>query len=192
MREQRAIAPLSARERRDERRDAPGEINRQGEDCAQLNHDRIHFPEAVVQVEMEKRFDDAEVRGRTDRQEFRQALDDSEQDGKKKVVHGAKLETASQSATLDRARSAHPSVTPESIAANSASTISRTSSSNDPVGCQPSAFFIFSAEPTKCTGSLGRSKAGLCFTYFSEGKFTTAKAASTKSRTEWVWPVATT
>ena len=63
VREERAIAALSPRERRDERRDAPGKINRQGQNRAQLNHDRIHFPKAVVQIEVEKGFDDAEMRG---------------------------------------------------------------------------------------------------------------------------------
>ena len=40
------------------------------------------------------------------------------------------------------------------------------------------------AEPTSRAGSAGRSNEVLCRTYFLGDKFTTAKAASTKSRTE--------
>ena len=68
----------------------------------------------------------------------------------------------------------------------------RTRSSKEPRGSQPSSALIFSGEPTRRAGSTGRSKAGLCFTCLADGNFTTAKAVSTKSRTECVSPVATT
>src|SRR5450755_3454862 len=106
---------------------------------------------------------------RADRQELSQAFDDAKQDGDEIIIHDFMEASAS-----------------------SASTISRTSSTKEPVGCQPKVALIFSAEPTRCAGSLSRSNARLCLTYFSHGNLTTAKAASTNSRTECVSPVATT
>ena len=80
----------------------------------------------------------------------------------------------------------------ESIAASSASTISRTSCRKLPAGVQPSVLRIFFAQPTRRVGSVGRSNEESCFTYFSHGRSTTEKATSTNSRTECVSPVATT
>ena len=50
--------------------DSIPEINRQRENRSQLNHNRVHFPEAVVQIEMQQCFDDPQMRGRADRQKF--------------------------------------------------------------------------------------------------------------------------
>ena len=67
-----------------------------------------------------------------------------------------------------------------------------TSSRKVPRGFQPSILRILSAQPTSRAGSVGRSNAGSCLTYFCHGRPTTAKAASTNSRTECDSPVATT
>src|SRR5438552_1820314 len=77
-------------------------------------------------------------------------------------------------------------------ASTSASTISRTNCSKLPLGFQPSVFRILSTQPTKRAGSIGRSNAESCLTYSCQGRSTTLNAASTNSRTECVWPVATT
>jgi len=50
----------------------------------------------------------------------------------------------------------------ESIAANSASTISRTSCGKVPTGFQPSVLRILSALPTRRLGSVGRSNIRPC------------------------------
>src|SRR6266536_2320503 len=110
---------------------------------------------------------------------------------KRSVGFGAKFSNPA-AAPHESARPAIASYWRESIAASSASTISRTSCAKLPAGFQPSVLRIFSAHPTKRTGSVGRSNEGSCFTYFSHGRSTTAKAASTNSRTEWVSPGATT
>jgi hypothetical protein len=38
-------------------------INWQSENGAQLYHDRVHLPEAIVQIDVEERFANAQMRG---------------------------------------------------------------------------------------------------------------------------------
>src|SRR2546423_4160946 len=63
------------------------EINRQRENGAELDDDRVHLPETVMEIEMTKRFDDAQMSSRTDRQKFGQPLNNPEQDRQQKVIH---------------------------------------------------------------------------------------------------------
>ena len=74
---------------------------------------------------------------------------------------------------------------------SSASTISRTSSIKEPVGCQLNVALIFSAEPTRCAGSLSRSNARLCFTYFPR-QLNDREGGFDKLAHRGVSPVATT
>ena len=45
-----------------------------------------------MQIETQQRLHDPQMRGRTDRQKFRQPFDDAEKNGKKKIVHNKKVE----------------------------------------------------------------------------------------------------
>ena len=62
MSEKIAVTPLAFWKRHHEFQDPPPEINRQGEDRTQLDHDRVHFPEAIVQIEMQHRLDQTQMR----------------------------------------------------------------------------------------------------------------------------------
>ena len=46
-------------------------INRQRQDRSQLNHNRVHLPIGVMQIEMQQCFNDPQMSGRADRQKFR-------------------------------------------------------------------------------------------------------------------------
>ena len=91
MGEDGAIATFAARKRGQKLEDSVPKINRQRQDRAELNHDRVHLPEAVVEIEAEHGFHDAKMSGRADRQKFGQSLNQSEQKGEKNVVHPAPL-----------------------------------------------------------------------------------------------------
>ena len=78
MRQKIAITALTSRICREEFQDPVPKINRQGQDRAELDHDRVHLPKAVVQIEIEERFDDAEMTGRTHRQKFGQPFNNAE------------------------------------------------------------------------------------------------------------------
>ena len=75
-----AITALAFRKCAEKFQDPFPKINRQRQDCAKLNDDRVHFPKAVSQIEMEQRFDDAQMSGRAHRQKFGQSFNDTEQD----------------------------------------------------------------------------------------------------------------
>ena len=83
----RAVAPLSARKGGEKCDDAIAEVDRQRQNRSELDHDRIHFPEAVLKIESEERFNNPQMRGGADRKEFRQAFDDAEQKRDQKVIH---------------------------------------------------------------------------------------------------------
>jgi hypothetical protein len=53
------IPALSARKRTNELHDLLPKINRQSENGAELDHNCIHLPEAIVQVDVEERFANA-------------------------------------------------------------------------------------------------------------------------------------
>ena len=67
--------------------DSIPEINRQRQDGAELNDDRVHFPKTVVKIEMQQRFHDAQVRGRTDRKKFGESFNHAKKDREQVVVH---------------------------------------------------------------------------------------------------------
>jgi hypothetical protein len=55
-------------------------INRQREDRTELNHDRVHLPEAIVKIDVQQRLADAQMRGGAYREKFGQSFDDAEKD----------------------------------------------------------------------------------------------------------------
>ena len=101
------VAALTGGESAEKFEDAIPKINRQRQDRAELDHDRVHLPEAVVQVELEERFDDPEMSGRAHRQKFRQAFDNTEQDRQQKVVHlnGSKRRTLNVERPMSKSES---------------------------------------------------------------------------------------
>ena len=66
---------------------ATPQINGQSENGSELDDDCVHFPEAILQIDMQQRLADAQVCGGTHRKKFGQSFDDPEQDGKQIVVH---------------------------------------------------------------------------------------------------------
>ena len=82
MRQDGAIAAFAIRKRANKPHNATPKINRQSENGSELDHDRVHFPEPIMQIDMQQRFADAQMRGRTDRKKLGQSLDNAEKDGK--------------------------------------------------------------------------------------------------------------
>ena len=81
MREDGAIAAFALGKRANKLHDATPKINRQSENSSELDHDRVHFPEPVMQIDVEERFADAQMRSGTHRKKFGQSFDDTEKEG---------------------------------------------------------------------------------------------------------------
>jgi hypothetical protein len=77
MRKNRSISAFSSWKRRKEPRDGCPEIDRQRQDRSELNHDGVHLPKAVVQIDLEQRFGDPQMGRRADRQELGQAFNNA-------------------------------------------------------------------------------------------------------------------
>ena len=84
-----SIAAFAARESVQKLQNAPPEESGQRQNRPQLDDDAVHFPEAILEIDLEQRLGDAEMRGRADGQEFGQALENSEHDREEVVVHPA-------------------------------------------------------------------------------------------------------
>src|SRR5437764_10058430 len=82
-----AIAPFAFWKCAKKFQDSFPKINRQRQDRAELDHNRVHLPEAVVQIQLEERFDDAEMSSRAHWQELGQTFDNPKQDRQYKIVH---------------------------------------------------------------------------------------------------------
>src|SRR5690242_11717083 len=82
-----SIAAFPFWKRGEKRQDAVPKINWQRQDRPELDHDRVHLPKAVLQVELEQRFDNAQMAGRADGQKLSQAFNDPEQDRQEKIIH---------------------------------------------------------------------------------------------------------
>src|SRR4030095_3751268 len=87
MREDCAIAAFALWKSAEKFYNATPKINRQSENGSELDHDCVHFPKAILQIDMQQRLADSQVRGRTYRKKFSQSLDNSEEDGKQIVGH---------------------------------------------------------------------------------------------------------
>src|ERR1700675_2600701 len=82
----RAIVAFAARERSKQLPDVLAKINRQGGDRANLNHDGVHLPVAVLQADVQQIFSDAQMRRGADRQKLRQPFDNSQHDRHQIIV----------------------------------------------------------------------------------------------------------
>jgi hypothetical protein len=87
MREDGAIAAFALRKRANKLQNATPKVNRQSENGSELDHDGVHFPEPIMQIDMQQRFANAQMRRGTHREKFGQSFDDSEKNGKQVVVH---------------------------------------------------------------------------------------------------------
>ena len=70
MSQDRSVTVLTARKGRDQFQNSPPKKYRQRDDRAELDDDGVHFPEAISEIDIQQRFGDPQMRGRTDRQEF--------------------------------------------------------------------------------------------------------------------------
>ena len=78
MRENIAAPALAPRKSRKKFQDPIPKINRQRQDRSQLNHNRVHLPVGIMQIETQQCFDNPQMRGRADGQKFRQPFDNTE------------------------------------------------------------------------------------------------------------------
>src|SRR4051812_40004443 len=81
-----AVATFSAGESAEELDDALAKVDRQAQDGAQLNHNRVHLPVAAIERHVQERFCDAQVRRRADRQELGESFNNSQKYGKEIIV----------------------------------------------------------------------------------------------------------
>src|SRR5216117_1567075 len=93
MREDSAVAAFAFWKGAKERQDALAKIDRQRQNRAKLNDDGVHFPEAVMKVDMQQRFADAQMCSRAHRKKFGQPFDDSEKDRQQVLVHALSRES---------------------------------------------------------------------------------------------------
>ena len=70
MRDDGAIPAFSLRKGTNKLHDAVPKIHWQSENGTELDHNRVHFPEAIVEVDVQERFANAQMRGRAHRKEF--------------------------------------------------------------------------------------------------------------------------
>ena len=72
------VAALAARKALDERNNAPKIKKDEGEDGPGLDDDRVHLPVRIIERDAHRGFGNAQMRSRTDRQKFGQALNNAQ------------------------------------------------------------------------------------------------------------------
>src|SRR5215470_379388 len=87
MRQNSPIAAFTARKRTEKFQDASPKKSRQCNNSAELNDDAVHLPEAILQINVQQRFRDAEMRGRTYGEKLRQAFNRAEKNREKVIIH---------------------------------------------------------------------------------------------------------
>src|SRR6478672_7286118 len=70
MRQDGAIAAFAFWKRANKSHNATPKIHRQSENSSELDHDRVHFPEPIMQIDMQQRFADAQMSGGTHRKKL--------------------------------------------------------------------------------------------------------------------------
>src|SRR5262245_34309571 len=75
MRKNGAISEFTLGKRTNKLYNPTPKINRQRQNGSELDHDCIHLPEAVLQIDVQQSFADAQMRGRTHREKFGQSFD---------------------------------------------------------------------------------------------------------------------
>jgi len=108
------VAQFAARESADELGDALAEVDREAEHRAELDDDGVHLPEAIIEIDTRSGFDNAEVGGGTDREEFGQAFDDAEDQGEEIVIH-AGTQGLREVITANTKRDGTPTMTPSPV-----------------------------------------------------------------------------
>ena len=91
--ERGASSAVAARKRGNKSFDATPEINRQAQDCAELDDDGIHLPVTVGQADVQEQFGDAQVRRRADREELGETFDNAKDERQQVVVQSSSAES---------------------------------------------------------------------------------------------------
>ena len=91
-----AISAFTVRKGREKFGNAAPEIDGQTQNRAQLDDDGIHLPIAVREADVQQRFREPQVRGRTDGQEFGEAFDNSQDQGEQVVVQSSSEKSRQQ------------------------------------------------------------------------------------------------
>jgi hypothetical protein len=77
---------------------ARAKINRQAQDCAELDDNRVHLPVSIAKVDVKQGLRNSQVRRRTHREKFCNTLYDTEHNGKQEVVQSSSWLRVSQKA----------------------------------------------------------------------------------------------
>jgi hypothetical protein len=86
MRERIAVAIFPLRKRTQEFRDSRSKVNWKAQDRAQLNHDRVHLPIAIGQINVQQRFSDSQMGRGTHWQKFCETFNNPQHYRKQIVV----------------------------------------------------------------------------------------------------------
>ena len=78
--ENRAIAAFTFWKSANKLQDTLPKINRQRQNSAELDDDRVHLPETILEIDVQERFADAQMCGRAYREKLGQPFDDAEKD----------------------------------------------------------------------------------------------------------------
>ena len=84
-----AIAAFPARKCAPELKDSSQVEQEERQDSARLDDDRVHLPIRIVEIDFHQGFGNSQMGRGTDRQEFSQPLNDTQNDGKKIYVQKA-------------------------------------------------------------------------------------------------------
>ena len=87
MREQCAVAAFAVGKSANKLQDALPKIDWQRQNCAELDNDRVHFPEPIVKINTQQRFANAQMRGGAHRKKFGQPFNDPQKDRQQIIVH---------------------------------------------------------------------------------------------------------
>src|SRR5579884_130302 len=82
-----AVAVCASGKGGDKLQNAIPKIHWQCQDRAQLDHNGVHLPEPVVQIDPQQRFADAQMRSGAHGKEFGQSFHDAEENGHQVIVH---------------------------------------------------------------------------------------------------------
>ena len=83
------IAAFAPRKRGKKFRNTLTKINRHADNRPELDHDRVHLPVAVAQIDVQQKFRDAQMGGGADGNKFGEAFHDAEDERDQVIVQSA-------------------------------------------------------------------------------------------------------
>src|SRR5215475_7237831 len=96
MSQYRTVAVLTLGKRGKELDDAAPKVNRQREDCSELDDYGVHLPISVGKADVKQRFRDTKMSSGADWQKFGEALDDAEDHREQIVVQNPSARVSSK------------------------------------------------------------------------------------------------